>query len=85
MTPGGLVVTLSFAESSTGDLDLKLYDATGSVLAQSRGFTGTETITCPGLAPACNALVPGDYVFEVFPALSTGFNAYEFSVAITLP
>ena len=55
------------------------------MIAQSRGFTGTETITCPGLAPACNALLPGDYVFEVFPALPTGFNAYEFSVAITLP
>lgn len=80
-----VAVNITFPEGASGDLDLKLYDSTGSVLAQSRGFATTESITCPALTPACNALTPGDYVFEVFPALSTGINAYDFSVTITLP
>lgn len=80
-----VAISISFPEGATGDLDLKLYDATGSVLAQSRGFSTTESITCPATNPACNALTPGDYVFEVFPALTTGFNAYDFTVTIAVP
>ncbi|MDX2087938.1 MAG: PPC domain-containing protein [Kofleriaceae bacterium] len=78
-----VVISVTFPESTAGDLDLKLYDAVGSVLAQSRGFATTESLTCP--TSACNALAPGDYVFEVFPALATGFNAYEASVNIAVP
>lgn len=80
-----VTVSITFPDGASGDLDLKLYDAVGTVLAQSRGFTTTEAITCPGSAPACNMLAPGDYVLEVFPALASGFNAYEISVNATLP
>lgn len=80
-----VVVNVTFAESATGDLDLKLYDAAGSLLAQSRGVTGTETITCPSTESGCAALAPGDYVFEVYPALDVNKNAYDFGVTFAMP
>jgi hypothetical protein len=80
-----VVVNLTFAESATGDLDLKLYDATGSLLAQSRQVTASETITCPSMESGCATLAPGDYVFEVYPALMVNKNAYDFSVTVTAP
>jgi hypothetical protein len=50
------------------------------VIGSSRGFGATETVTCPGASPACPMVTPGDYVFEVLPALDTYLNDYTFSV-----
>lgn len=80
-----VIVNLTFAESATGDLDLKLYDGAGSLLAQSRGVTGTEIITCPSTESGCATLAAGDYVFEVYPALDVNKNAYDFAVTIATP
>jgi hypothetical protein len=67
-----------------GDLDLRLYDGAGAtVLAESLGFSDEERITCPGSVPACPALAAGDYVFEVFPAVTGAVNRYTFALAIT--
>jgi hypothetical protein len=66
-----------------GDLDLRLYDSGDNMIAQSRGFTGTETITCPSASPPCPALVAGPYVFEVFPALAGGVNTYNIALTMT--
>ena len=79
-----VVVSIAFTNRPTGDLDLRLYNKTGTtVLSRSSGFGDTETITCPGASPACSALAPDDYVFEVFPALTGSVNNYTFSVTIT--
>jgi hypothetical protein len=77
-------VTVDFT-NARGDLDLKLYDATGTMLAQSRGFTDEEKIVCPNppsTTPLCGALAAGDYVFEVFPAVPGATNDYTFAVTL---
>lgn len=64
-----------------GDLDLKLYDASGAVIGQSRNFSDTETLICPAVSPACPALTAGaDYVFEVLPGSPVNLNNYTFTV-----
>jgi len=73
-----VTLTLTFPEG--GDLDLRLFDIAGSQLAQSRDVTTTETITCPSQVSGCAPLAAGDYVVEVYPALDTGFNAYQLDV-----
>lgn len=77
-----VVVSVTFDEK-IGDLDLRLYDSAATVIAQSRGFTNSETITCPGTSPPCAMLAAGDYAFEVFPAVQGATNFYNFSVSIT--
>lgn len=76
-------IAINFIESPSGDLDLRLYDSGANVIAQSRGFTGSETITCPGSSPPCAGLMAGDYVFEVFPAVAGAVNSYNIALAIT--
>lgn len=76
-------VRISFMTSPKGDLDLKLLDSTGTMLAQSRGFLDTETITCPAMSPACAALTPGDYVFQVLPGAAMATNPYTIALTIT--
>src|SRR3954465_5735241 len=51
----------TFENRPSGDLDLKLWGATGTMIAQSRGFGNDETITCPAASPACPMLAAGDY------------------------
>jgi hypothetical protein len=78
-----VTVHIAFTNRPSGDLDLKLLDATGSMLAQSRGFTDGETIVCPGTMPSCGMLAEGEYIVEVFPALAGAVNNYEISVTLT--
>jgi hypothetical protein len=66
-----------------GDLDLRLYDATGSLVSQSNNFSNNEIIVCPAPSPACPALTKGDYVFEVFPAVAGAVNAYTIALTLT--
>ncbi len=76
-------VKITFMTSPKGDLDLKLLDSTGTMLAQSRGFLDFETITCPAMSPACAALAPGDYVFQVLPGSAMATNPYNIQLTIT--
>ena len=78
-----VTVQISFINRPSGDLDLKILDSAGMLVAQSRGFLDGETIVCPALSPRCDALAPGDYVFEVFPALGGAVNSYEIALTIT--
>lgn len=78
-----VTVQINFTNRPSGDLDLKLYDAAGTMLAQSLGFLDGETIVCPAASPMCAALAPGDYVMEVFPALENAVNVYDLAVTIT--
>jgi hypothetical protein len=66
-----------------GDLDLKLYDTSATMLSESRTFMDQERITCPGTVPGCAALAPGAYVFEVFPAMMGEVNRYTFTLTLT--
>jgi hypothetical protein len=74
-------VKILFTNSVTGDLDLKLFDATGIQLAASTGFQDNEEIDCPG--PMCAALAAGNYIFEVFPAVPGNVNNYGIQLTIT--
>jgi hypothetical protein len=80
------VVTIKLAfldRGGTGDLDLRLYDATGAtMLAESAGFGDGEQIMCPGPNP-CGQLAPGDYLFEVFGATDSVTNRYDLSLTIS--
>ena len=76
-------VKISFMNRPTGDLDLRLTNAAGMMMAQSRGFGNDETIVCPAVSPACQALAAGDYFVEVFPAISGAVNTYDISLTIT--
>lgn len=71
-----VTVGITFTNRPGGDLDLKLYDTNGAMVAQSRGFGDGELITCPGASPSCPALTAGDYIFEVFPAVPGSANSY---------
>jgi hypothetical protein len=76
-----MIVEVRYESRTTGDLDLKLYDAFGTMLSSSHVFTGTEKIVCPSsVAPPCPAFTAGDYVFEVYPAIPGSVNRYTFSV-----
>ena len=72
-------VGIQFTNRAGGDLDMKVYKADGTLLGQSRGFGDTEMLTCPGSAPACPSVTPGDYVLEVFPAVVGAVNTYTFT------
>jgi hypothetical protein len=78
-----VTVAITFDVTPKGDLDIILFDATGStMLAESRGFGAGESITCPGTSPACAALAAGDYVLEVLPGVANNFNQYSVSLTI---
>ncbi|MBL9018763.1 MAG: PPC domain-containing protein [Myxococcales bacterium] len=76
-------VKISFMNRPTGDLDLRLANAAGMMMAQSRGFGNDETIVCPAISPQCPMLDPGDYFIEVFPAISGAVNTYDVALTIT--
>jgi hypothetical protein len=80
-------IKILFTNRPTGDLDLKLFDSTGStMIAQSTGFADNEEIDCPAMSPSCPALTPGDtYVFEVYPAQPTDVNFYSLDLEFTPP
>lgn len=75
-----VTVAIMFTNRPGGDLDLRLHDATGATISQSRGFGDGETIVCPAASPSCPTLAAGDYFFEVFPAVAGAVNTYTFSV-----
>lgn len=77
-----VTIALMFTERPGGDLDLRLYDSTNTVIAQSRGFGDGETLVCPATSPLCPKLAPGTYAFEVFPGAAGQVNNYTFLVTI---
>lgn len=79
-----VTVRIAFTNRPTGDLDLRITDTTGATTyGQSRGFGDGEAVVCPGSSPACPTLAPGDYVFEVFPAVPGAVNRYDISLTLT--
>jgi hypothetical protein len=75
-----VVVSIMFTSRPGGDLDIRLRDGAGNMIARSRGFGDTEMITCPGASPSCPALTPGDHILEVFPAIPGALNSYTFTI-----
>lgn len=77
-----MTIEIRHEMSTSGDLDLTLYDSTGNMVTSSRLATGMEKITCPSsVSPPCPGVTAGDYVFEVEPAVSGSVNRYTFSLA----
>ena len=84
--PGGttkVAVKITFTNRPSGDLDLRLSDGTGAMIAASRGFGNEEAITCPAMSPSCGTLPAGEYIFEVFPAIAGAVNLYDFQLTLT--
>jgi hypothetical protein len=82
-TVASATVTLSIAFTNRpgGDLDIKLLDTGGTMIAQSRGFGDGEMLVCPGASPSCPTLAVGtDYILEVFPAVAGSVNTYTFTI-----
>lgn len=75
-----VTVGITFTNRPGGDLDIKLYDTTGAMLSQSRGFGDGEMIVCPGASPSCPMLAAGDYILEVFPAVPGSVNSYTITI-----
>ena len=84
-----ITISISFISSTTGDLDLRLVDTTGTTIhASSFGFGNIEKIVCPGVSPLCTLgntppIPAADYVFEVFPAVPGATNRYDIALTIT--
>jgi hypothetical protein len=79
---GPTTISIAFTQRMGGDLDLKLYDSTGTQIASSREFGATEKLVCPAAAPLCPTLTAGaQYTFEVFPGVAGAVNSYTFSIA----
>lgn len=74
-------ISITFTSRPGGDLDLKLYAADGTMVAQSRGFGDGETIICPGASPLCPMLSAAPYVIEVLPGVTGSVNTYTISVS----
>jgi hypothetical protein len=76
-----VTVAIQFTNRPGGDLDIRLLDAGGNMVAQSRGFGDGEMITCPSTTgPSCPTLAAGDYILQVFPAVMGSVNSYTFSI-----
>jgi len=73
-------VGITFTNRPGGDLDIRVYEANGVLLGQSRGFGDSESVTCPGSSPACPSVQPGDFILEVFPAVSGSVNTYMLTI-----
>jgi Bacterial pre-peptidase C-terminal domain len=73
-------------KNKNGDLDLQLYDSSGtSLVAESRSFDDDEEIKCPndsGMSPTCTMLSAGDYVVRVFAPVAGDTNVYRLGVTI---
>ena len=76
-----VTVAIQFT-NAIGDLDLELYDSSGTNVARSLTFNDGEKIACPASDPPCPVLAPGDYEFRVFPGQPGAVNSYTFSVTI---
>ena len=76
-----VTIAVQFKNRPGGDLDIKLLDANGAMVSQSRGFGDGEMISCPGASPSCTTLTVGmDYIIQVFPAVPGSVNSYTFAV-----
>lgn len=76
--------SISFEQADQQDLDLILLSADGAtMLGASRGVGSGETVTCPGISPACAALAAGDVLVEVLPGAQDNYNTYTLNVEIT--
>lgn len=78
-----VAIKITFSNRPSGDLDLRLSNASGVSIAASRGFGDEELITCPAASPSCPMLAAGDYIFEVFPAIAGAVNFYDFQLTLT--
>lgn len=59
-----------------GDLDMRLLDVNGDIVARSLSTDADERIVCPGTSPACPQLTGGPYFIEVFGFADSTLNGY---------
>jgi len=78
-----VTIRISAVYGIGADLDLKLHDAAGVLVARSTGFADEEVLDCVTAGLTCPMLAAGDYVFEVYPGTSDSVNRYTFSLALT--
>lgn len=79
---------LSFAirfaqEGGRGDLDMRLLDVDGNIVARSLSTDADELIACPGASPPCPTLAAGNYFIEVFGFSPDVENGYTIEFELT--
>ena len=65
-----------------GDLDMRLLDVNGDIVARSLSTDADELIVCPGTSPACPQLT-GPYFVEVFGFADSTLNGYTINFTTT--
>lgn len=70
---------LFMQDGARGDLDLRLLDVDGNIMARSLSTDADERIVCPGTSPTCDQLVAGNYFIEVFGFADSTLNGYTLS------
>ena len=56
---------------------------TRSPLSLTARIAASGPPACPAMSPACAALAPGDYVFQVLPGSAMATNPYTIQLTIT--
>jgi hypothetical protein len=77
------VEVLFMQDGARGDLDMRLLDVDGNIVARSLSTDADERIVCPGTSPACPQLAPGNYFVEVFGFADSTLNGYTLNYATT--
>lgn len=67
---------LFMQDGARGDLDMRLLDVDGNIVARSLSTDADERIVCPGTSPACPQLVGGPYFIEIFGFADSTLNGY---------
>ncbi len=79
-----LSFTILFPQTGgRGDLDMRLLDDVGGIVARSLSTDPDEAIICPGASPACPVLAAGNYVIEVFGFSPDVENGYTINYELT--
>jgi hypothetical protein len=79
-----MVFEILFGQTgSRGDLDVRLYDVAGTIVARSASTDDDERLECPGASPPCGTLAAGPYFLEVYGFEDAMLNGYTVELTLT--
>ncbi|MCA9676023.1 MAG: PPC domain-containing protein [Kofleriaceae bacterium] len=70
-------------DGARGDLDMRLLDVDGNIIARSLSTDANEKLVCPGANPTCPTLAAGDYFIEIFGFTADVENSYTINFDLT--
>ena len=74
---------LFMQDGARGDLDMRLLDVDGNIVARSLSTDADERLVCPGTMPPCPQLDGGPYFIEVFGFADSTLNGYTINFSTT--